>query len=173
MDVLDRASEKLRAEFGEGIQLLEEFRDELHIKVDPTVIVPVCRFLFDDPELTFNFLLGLTAIDYWPKEPRFMLAYELYSVENEVFLGLRVELPGDNPEISTIESVHPNANWHEREVYDLFGIVFEGHSDLRRILMPYDWEGHPLRKDYPLGYEEVQFTFNFDEIDRRKKYARE
>jgi NADH-quinone oxidoreductase subunit C len=69
--------------------------------------------------------------------------------------------------------VFKNANWHEREVYDMFGVQFEGHSDMRRILMPEDWEGHPLRKDYPLGYEEVQFTFNFDEIDRRKPYAKE
>jgi NADH-quinone oxidoreductase subunit C len=90
-----------------------------------------------------------------------------------MILGLRVPLPGENPSVLSLESVYPNANWHEREVYDMFGISFEGHTDLRRILMPHDWEGHPLRKDYPLGYEEVQFSFNFDEIDRRKRYARE
>jgi NADH-quinone oxidoreductase subunit C len=82
-------------------------------------------------------------------------------------------LNGNAPSLSTIEGVYPNANWHEREIWDMFGIRFEGHSDLRRILMPEDWEGHPLRKDYPLGYEEVQFTFNYDEIDARKPYAKE
>ncbi len=88
-------------------------------------------------------------------------------------IGLRVPLDGNAPQAPTITGVYANANWFEREIWDMFGIRFEGHPDLRRILMPYDWEGHPLRKDYPLGYEEVQFTFNFDEIDRRKPYARE
>jgi NADH-quinone oxidoreductase subunit C len=115
----------------------------------------------------------LTAVDYFPQEPRFMVAYRLYSMPNNVYIGLRVPVPGDDRQLPTIESVYPNANWHEREVYDMFGVEFEGHSDMRRILMPHDWEGHPLRKDYPLGYEEVQFTFNFDEIDRNKPYAEE
>jgi NADH-quinone oxidoreductase subunit C len=73
----------------------------------------------------------------------------------------------------TLETVYPNANWFERELWDMFGIRSLGHSDLRRIVMPHDWEGHPLRKDFPLGYEEPQFTFNFDEIDLRKPYAKE
>ncbi len=137
------------------------------------MIVEVCQFLRDDHDLSFNLLAALTAVDYWPKEPRFAVIYQLYSMEHRVFVGLRVPLQGTSSELQTIESVYPNANWHEREVYDMFGIRFKGHSDLRRILMPHDWEGHPLRKDYPLGYEEVQFSFNFDEIDRRKPYARE
>jgi NADH-quinone oxidoreductase subunit C len=97
--------------------------------------------------------------------------YQLYSISNRVFLTLKVRLASDQAELPSIEEIYRNANWHEREVLDMFGIEFSGHSDPRRIIMPHDWEGHPLRKDYPLGYEEVQFSFNFDEIDKRKPYA--
>jgi NADH-quinone oxidoreductase subunit C len=86
---------------------------------------------------------------------------------------MRVPLDGNFPSMPTLENVYPNANWFERELWDMFGIRFLGHSDLRRILMPHDWEGHPLRKDFPLGYEEPQYSFNFDEIDLRKPYAKE
>ena len=83
-------------------------------------------------------------------------------------LTLRVPVTEDEPQVQTVEGVYPSANWFEREIWDMFGIRFEGHSDLRRLLMPRDWEGYPLRKDFPLGYEEPQFTFNFDDIARRK-----
>ncbi len=173
MQVLEDLIKVLDARFGHAIQLEEPFRSETILVVERDQLVPVCTFLRDDPNFSFNFLAVLTAVDHWPKEPRFTVVYQLYSVVKNVFLGLRVRLPGDDPRISTIEAIYPNANWHEREIYDMFGIFFEGHSDLRRILMAQDWEGHPLRKDYPLGYEEVQFSFNFDEIDRRKNYAHE
>jgi NADH-quinone oxidoreductase subunit C len=125
-------------------------------------------------EFGFNLLESETAVDYWPEnDPRFHIIYQLLSVQRKERLGLRVEVPGRDPALPTIEGVYPNANWFEREIWDMFGVRFNGHSDLRRILMPFEWEGHPLRKDYPLGYEEVQFTFNFDEIDLRKPYAKE
>jgi NADH-quinone oxidoreductase subunit C len=130
-------------------------------------IVQICQTLRD--EFGFDFLCELTAVDYWPEvEPRFNLIYGFYSHANQVRMAIRVPLNGDNPSIATIEGVYAGANWHEREVWDMFGINFDGSHDLRRILMPFDWEGHPLRKDYPLGYEEVQFSFNFDEIHKRK-----
>jgi NADH-quinone oxidoreductase subunit C len=173
MNLLEMVVEKLQNEFGEGVRPLEMFRGETKVRVDPSLIVPICKFLYEDAEFSFNFLIALTCVDFWPQEPRFMVVYQLYSQKNNALLGLRALLPGTDPKISTVESIYPNANWHEREVYDMFGVIFEGHSDLRRILMPHDWEGHPQRKDYPLGYEEVQFSFNFDEIERRKKYARE
>jgi NADH-quinone oxidoreductase subunit C len=138
--------------------------------VGPEQIVEVSRALRD--EFGFNFLCELTAVDYWPEEaPRFNIIYGYYSLTENVRMALRVPLNGDTPTIHTLEGIYPGANWHEREVWDMFGIKFEGSSDLRRILMPFDWEGHPLRKDYPLGYEEPQFTFNYDEIDKRKHHG--
>jgi NADH-quinone oxidoreductase subunit C len=134
-------------------------------------IVQICQTLRD--EFGFNFLCELTAVDYWPEEqPRFNMVYGFYSHANNVRIAVRIPLNGDNPSISSVEGVYQGANWHEREVWDMFGIKFDGHSDLRRILMPHDWEGHPLRKDYPLGYEEPQFSFNYDEIDKRKHHGR-
>jgi NADH-quinone oxidoreductase subunit C len=173
MEEIKAIADLVKREFGEKILSIDEFRGELNLSVEAGFIAQVCQFLRDNPDTKFNLLAALTAVDFWPEEPRFHVVYELYGLENKVMLGLRVLVSGEDPKIPSIEPVYPNANWHEREVYDMFGITFEGHSDLRRILMPHDWEGHPLRKDYPLGYEEVQFSFNFDEIDRRKRYARE
>ena len=135
-------------------------------------LVEACQMLRD--EFGFNLLASLTATDYWPEEePRMHVSYQLYSIEQKIHLRLRVPLAGQDLNLPTIEGLYPNANWHERELFDMFGIHIEGHSDLRRLLMPYDWEGHPLRKDYPLGYEEPQFTFNFDAIELRKPTATE
>ncbi len=173
MTVVEKAVAKLQRELGESVLSVEEFRGQTSVTLDREAIVNACQILRDDPDLDFNFLAALTAVDYWPSEPRFKIVYQLYSLANKEFIGLRVQLSNESPEISTIESIYPNANWHEREVFDMFGVTFKDHSDQRRIIMPYDWEGHPLRKDYPLGYEEVQFTFNFDEIDKRKPYAKE
>jgi NADH-quinone oxidoreductase subunit C len=148
----------------------EIFRGEMTLYLEPRKIVPAAATLKE--QFQFNVLIDLTAVDYWPQEsPRFHVIYQLYSMEHNQLLRLRVPLDGHAPRLDTVEFVHTNANWKEREVWDMFGITFEGHSDLRRILMPADWQGHPLRKDYPLGYEEVQYTFNFDEIDDRKPYA--
>ena len=168
MTVVEKAVAKLQRELGESVLGVEEFRGQTSVTLDPEAIVNACQMLRDDPDLDFNFLAALTAVDYWPSEPRFKIVYQLYSLANKEFIGLRAQLSNESPEISTIESIYPNANWHEREVFDMFGVTFKDHSDQRRIIMPYDWEGHPLRKDYPLGSEEVQFTFNFDEIDKRK-----
>ena len=95
------------------------------------------------------------------------------SLAQNLTFQLRVPVNGDNPTVPTATGVFDSANWRERELLDMFGIQFEGHPDPRRILMPEDSDGHPLRKDYPLGYEEPQFTFNFEDIDLRKPYAKE
>ncbi len=171
MGHLQGAIDALQSRLGEDLLAREDFRDQICLELTPGALPAAVRALRD--EWGFDFLAGLTASDAWPAEPRFSLIYVLYSLRHNVFLRLRVRLPGTAPEVGSLEPVYPAANWHEREVFDMFGISFRGHSDLRRILMPYEWVGHPLRKDYPLGYEEVQFTFNFDEIDKRKPYARE
>ncbi len=120
---------------------------EPYLTVDALSIVEVCRFLRDDADLQFKVLSDLTALD-WPKEEKLQVVYHLFSYSRNHQIVLKVDLPRDNPKIATVESVWKVANWLEREVYDLFGVIFEGHSDLRRIMLPEDWVGYPLRKDY-------------------------
>jgi NADH-quinone oxidoreductase subunit C len=163
----------LRENFADTVQDEIEDRGEVTIVVDRAHIAEVCAFCRDSEGLEFVMLSDLTAVDYWPNEPRFALCYHIYSGQHNLTLRLKVYAPGDDPTVPSVTGVWPGANWFEREAWDMFGIKFEGHPDLRRILMPYDWVGHPLRKDYPLGYEEVQFSFNVDRIDKRKPYARE
>jgi NADH-quinone oxidoreductase subunit C len=110
----------------------------------------LARALRDRPDLQFTFLAELTAVDFWPREPRFELVYLLVSVERQLRLRLKVRLDGKVARMATVSDIWPAANWLEREVWDLFGIVFDGHPDPRRLLMPEDWEGFPLRKDYPV-----------------------
>ena len=110
----------------------------------------VARALRDRSELAFNLLAEITAVDFWPREPRFELVYILVSLPHRMRVRMKVRLPGDDPHVPTLIGLWPAANWLEREVWDLFGIAFDGHPDPRRLLMPEDWEGYPLRKDYPV-----------------------
>ena len=113
-------------------------------------IARIAIALRDTPELKFTYLAELTAVDYWPREPRFEVVYVLVSIEQKLRLRLKVRLDGSDSHVATLSSVYPAANWLEREVWDLFGIRFDGHPDPRRLLMPEDWEGWPLRKDSPV-----------------------
>ena len=113
-------------------------------------ITRIAVLLRDAPELKFTFLAELTAVDYWPREPRFEIVYVLVSLEHKQRLRMKVRLPGSDPHLATVSGIWPAANWLEREVWDLFGIAFDGHPDPRRLLMPEDWEGSPLRKDSPV-----------------------
>ncbi len=150
----------------------EEFRGEVRIIVPADKVVDALLFLRDEHE--FSLLSVLTAIDYWPQDkPRFHVVYGLTSLTQNLLLQLRVPVDSASPKVPTVTSVFETANWRERELFDMFGIEVEGHPDPRRILMPDTWEGHPLRRDYPLGYEEPQFSFNFKEIDLRKPYVKE
>jgi NADH-quinone oxidoreductase subunit C len=151
----------------------EEFRGEVHVFINPEYIVEALTLLRD--KYDFELLSAMTASDYYPQEsPRFHVIYQLTSLAKNLSVQLRVPVDGANPKIPTATGVYDVANWRERELMDMFGIVSEGHPDPRILLLPDDWQGkHPLRKDFPLGYEEVQFTFNFEDIDLRKPYAKE
>lgn len=115
--------------------------------VDAGSIVDVCRYLRDESDSNFEVLSDLTALDL-PKENKLQVVYHLYSYSRRHQIVLKVDLPREEPRVATVEGVWKAANWMEREVFDLFGVFFEGHCDLRRILLPEDWVGHPLRKDY-------------------------
>jgi NADH-quinone oxidoreductase subunit C len=118
-----------------------------YLFVEPAGIIEVSRYLRDDPELKFEILSDLTAVD-WPKEDRLHVVYHLYSYTHRHAIAVKVRVPREDPRVATVEEIWRAANWMEREVFDLFGVVFEGHGDLRRIMLPEDWVGHPLRKDY-------------------------
>ncbi len=128
-------------------------RDEMSIYVERSCIRDACAVLRDDADCPFNFLADLTCVDWFPSEPRFEVVYHLLSHTKKERVRLKVRLDGGSPALDSVTQVWPAANYFEREVFDLFGVRFAGHPYLRRLLMPEDWEGHPLRKDYPVeGY---------------------
>jgi NADH-quinone oxidoreductase subunit C len=128
-------------------------REELTIWVSRGSIRDACALLREDPACPFNYLSDVTCVDWYPQEPRFEVVYHLLSIPKRERVRLKVRLEGDSPALESVTSVWPGANYFEREVFDLFGVRFAGHPYLRRLLMPEDWEGHPLRKDYPVeGY---------------------
>jgi len=144
---------KLKDWDSQSVAEVIDFRGETTIVVPREHLRRACEFLATDPGLRFDFLSDITAVDKFPIEPRFELNYHLVSLERRSRLRLKVRLSGQDPVAPSVVSVWPAANWHEREAFDLMGIRFEGHPDLTRILMPDDWEGYPLRKDYPVeGY---------------------
>jgi NADH-quinone oxidoreductase subunit C len=137
-----------------------EAHGEVTIVIPREQLVEVCRFLKTAPGLEFNFLSDLCGVDRGPEEePRFEVNYHLFSTTKHHRLRLKVLLNDDDTHVPTVTGVWRTANWHERETYDLFGVLFDGHPDLRRILLPDDWQGHALRKDFPLrGYEPYSLT---------------
>lgn len=144
---------KVRQFEAEAVEDAKAFRGELTLRIRRQSLRRTCEFLRDAPELRFLFLSDITAVDLHPNEPRFEVVYHLLSLDTAERLRLKVRVSSEDPKVDSLVPVWPCANAFEREVFDLFGILFEGHPYLRRILMPEDWEGHPLRKDYPTeGY---------------------
>jgi NADH-quinone oxidoreductase subunit C len=139
--------------FADALRETVFYRGETTLVLAPAALVEVCVALRDAPALRYDYLADLTAVDWPDRTPRYDVVYHLLSLQTRarVRLKARVGQPEeDAPEVPSVVSVWPTANWYEREIFDLFGITFAGHPDLRRLVMPADWEGHPLRKDYPL-----------------------
>jgi len=153
LDVLRQAAPGAALEAAPSVDL------QTTVYVDRDHLPAVASALRDRPELRFALLAEVTAADFHPREPRFEVIYLLVSIEHRMRVRLKVRLQGEDARVATVSSLWPAAGWLEREVWDLFGIVFDGHPDLRRLLMPEDWEGFPLRKDYPVQIrQDVQST---------------
>jgi NADH-quinone oxidoreductase subunit C len=140
---------KLQKKFPASVLEVKTFRDEVNVTVQKKDIFEVCKFLYADPDLQYQMLTDLCGVDFYPEVPRFEVVYLLYSMTKHQRLRLKVKV-GNSESVSSVESIWKAADWLEREVYDLFGISFDNHPDLRRILLWDGYEGHPLRKDFPV-----------------------
>lgn len=144
----------IKEKFGSSVLDTIIFRDEATHLIKKDSLIEICKFLKNDSELQFNFLSDIAAVDCLPQRPRFEVAYHLYSIPQKHRIRLKIKIE-DGETVPSVTSVWKTADWAEREAYDMFGIVFEGHPNLKRIYMPDEWEGFPLRKDYPLkGYKD-------------------
>jgi NADH-quinone oxidoreductase subunit C len=156
---------KIAKRFGREVEH-EGHSHGMHVfAAPPSVVVDLCRFLKDDPELRFNFLSDICGVDRYPQTPRFEVVYHLYSIPLKWRLRIKCRVD-DPPRVSSVVGVWKTANWHEREAYDMYGIVFDGHPDLRRIYMWEEFEGYPMRKDFPLrGYKDTYNPFGEEKTE--------
>ncbi len=163
MDDIHRQVEaKLTDRFGGSVLDVRHFRNELTFVVTRDSLIDILMYLKEDPELRYTFLTDLTATDWPDRDERHEVVYLVYSFDSHSYVRLKVRVK-EGTKVPTVGNVWDVATWFEREVYDLFGVEFEGHPDMTRILTPDGFEGHPLRKDYPLTYEMPQFSHNEDE----------
>lgn len=158
--------------FGDDVLRVVVDRGELTLHVRPTRIREVCRVLRDAPDLRFELLSSVSGVDYPSQVERLHVAYHLTSMTYRRRLRLEVSVSDADPHVTSVTPVYPTADWHERETWDFFGVVFDGHPGLTRIFMPDDWEGHPQRKDYPLGGVPVEYKgAQIPPPDERRSYA--
>ncbi len=150
MDLKELVVQKLKEHFPDTNFESTNYRDELTIKFPKEIVVDVCSFLKSDPDLEFNFCEDITAIDWAKRKDRFTVVYQIYSINNNFRLRLKADVDESDCKIDSVTSVWKAANWQEREAYDMYGIKFNNHPDLRRMYMPEDFEYYPLRKDFPL-----------------------
>jgi NADH-quinone oxidoreductase subunit C len=142
--------QKIQTQFSQAVLATHNHRGDDTALVARESLVEVCRFLKEDTELLYNFLMDITAVDYRGKRPRFEVVYHFYSFAFNRRVRIKTPVPEDDAIVDSLTGLWPGANWFEREVWDMFGIRFRGHPDLRRILLYEPFEGHPLRKDYPI-----------------------
>jgi NADH-quinone oxidoreductase subunit C len=166
-------AQKIKEKFPDEVLDITQFRDQVSVVVKRDRILEICRYLFEDPDIHMNYLSDLCGVDYPGREYRFEVVYNLYSIKHRHRIRLKALIPEDDPSIDSVVPVWKGANWHEREACDMFGIIFNGHPDLRRILMPEDWEGYPLRKDYPLEGPEGKEWRVFEEIKELHSHDKE
>ncbi len=146
--------DKVKTTFETDITATTVFRGDVTHVVEARALRRLLSFLKSDAELQFNYLVDVLAVDYYDREPRFEVVYHLYSIPKKHRLRVKVRVRADEP-VPTVSDLWQGADWPEREAFDMFGIVFEGHPNLKRIYLPQDWDGYPLRKDYPLrGYKD-------------------
>lgn len=145
-----QAVEKLKEHFAGAVQEVSEAHAELTVVVSREGLLDICRFLKSDPDLRYDLLMDVAGVDYLGREPRFEVVYHLYSIPYNHRLRLKVRVPESDLIVPSVVPVWSTANWHEREAFDMLGIRFADHPDLRRIYMPDDYPGHPLRKDFPI-----------------------
>ncbi len=168
-------AEKIRAEFPDDVLEIKEFVGQVGLTLKKDNISKITGFLHSAPQFHFDYLKDLCGVDYLGvKVPRFEVVYHLYSFKHKHMIRLNVQVSEEDPSIDSVTGIWKGADWLERECFDLFGIIFNNHPDLRRILLPEDWEGHPLRKDYPVeGPEEMEWP-GFQEVLKKagefKKY---
>ena len=151
-------AEKLNAHFVGAVQEVAEAHGEMTMVVSREQIVDVCRYLKDDPDLRYNLLMDMAGVDYLGRDPRFEVVYHLYSIPHNSRLRLKVRVPESDLVVPSVTSVWSTANWHEREAFDMLGICFADHPDLRRIYMPDDYPAYPLRKDFPILGPDAEVT---------------
>lgn len=164
-------AERIKEHFPESVLDIREFRGQVSVTLKKERIVEICRFLHDDSHLLFDYLVDLCGADYLgKKDVRFEVVYHLFSIPRRHAIRLKAEVPENDCRIDSVMPVWVGANWHEREAYDMYGVVFTGHPDLRRILLPEDWDGFPLRKDYPVKGPEKEWSGFLKVLDRAKRY---
>jgi NADH-quinone oxidoreductase subunit C len=164
---LELIAQRVRTSLGdEAVTGTSYYREQATLEIAPTAVYDVLAYLSKDDQEPWTRLMSLHGVDYLPDEPRFGVHYQLLSMRRTERLNVKARVGGDEPHLPTVVDLFPGANFQEREVYDMFGVVFDGHPDMRRILMPEDYEGFPQRRDFPIGGEPVLFTYNEDESPR-------